>query len=464
MVTDANVESMPGHEIEELKSIGAAHFWPHSRATGDMSDETGIKVITKAEGVWVYGADGKKYFDMISGMWLKNIGHGRQEIAEAVYEQMKNVSYSPGGTVTPATVKLSAKLAEISPDKDSRIYLVSGGSEAVESAIKMAKKYQDNVGQPHRYKVISRRGSYHGATHAAIALGGNAVNRLIDYGPPMPGNIHIANHDTYRDHPCSASGECNLECAKELERVILHENPETVAAFIGEPISIAAGIHNPHPDYWPMIRDICNRYGVVLIADEVITGFGRTGKMFATEHWDIKPDIYTVAKALTSGYMPIGAAVASKKISDAMLGEGDQTFRHLITFGGNPASCAAALANLEIFENENVVENAAEVGAYMYEQLQTLYEHPTVGDVRGGEGMGMLGAVELVKDRDTKEPFPPSADIDGKTGEAMLRHGMVGRGMNGILFFAPPLTTTKDEIDWVVKQTDEVLTEVEKEL
>ncbi|MDA1188575.1 MAG: aspartate aminotransferase family protein [Chloroflexi bacterium] len=462
MVTDSKATPMPGHEIEELKALGAAHFWPHARATGDMSDETGIKLITKAEGVWVYGADGKKYFDMISGMWLKNIGHGRTEIADAVYEQMKEVSYAPGGTVSPATVKLSAKLASISPDKDSRVYLVSGGSEAVESAVKMAKKYQHVVGQPHRYKVISRRGSYHGATHAAMAIGGNVVNRLVDYGPPMPGNIHIANHDSYRNYPCSASGECNLECAKELERTILHENPETVAAFIGEPISIAMGIHNPHPDYWPMIRAICDKYGVVMIADEVITGFGRTGKMFATENWNVKPDIFTVAKALTSGYLPIGAAVASKKISDAMVGEGEQAFRHLITFGGNPASCAAGLANLKIMEDENVVENAATMGSYMYEQLQTMYEHPTVGHVRGG--LGMLGAVEMVKNRDTKEPFPASAGVDAKVGEAMMRRGLVGRGFNGIIFFAPPLTTTKDEIDWLVKQTDEVLTEVEAQL
>jgi len=461
MVTDKNISKLPGHEIEELKALGAAHFWPHARATGDMSDEKGIKLVTGAKGVWVYGADGKKYFDMISGMWLKNIGHGRTEIAEAVYEQMKEMSYSPGGTVTPATVKLSAKVASISPDKDSRVYLVSGGSEAVESAVKMAKKYQHNVGQPNRYKVISRRGSYHGATHAAMALGGNVVNRLVDYGPVMPGNVHITNHDSYRGL-CSESGECNLQCAKELERTIIHENPETVAAFIGEPISIAAGIHNPHPDYWPMIRGICDKYGVVMIADEVITGFGRTGKMFATEHWKVKPDIFTVAKALTSGYLPIGAAIASKKISDAMLGDGDQTFRHLITFGGNPASCAAGLANLEIMENEGVVQNSAKMGSYMYEQLQTMYEHPTVGHVRGG--MGMLGAVELVKNRDTKEPFPASVHIDAKVGEAMARRGMIGRGFNGIIFFAPPLTTTKSEIDWLVKQTDEVITEVESKL
>lgn len=453
---------MDGEEIEELKAQGEAHFWPHARATGDLSDETGIKLVSKAEGVWIHAADGKKYFDVISGMWLKNIGHGRKEIADAVYKQMLDISYSPGGTVAPATVKLAAKVASISPDKDSRVYFVSGGSEAVETAIKMAKKYQSNLGQPTRYKVISRRQSYHGATHATMALGAALINRLVDYGPTMPGNVHIPNTGPYRCAYCAEKGQCNLQCSKELERTIIHENPSTVAAFIGEPISIAAGIHNPHPDYWPSIREICDKYGVVMIADEVITGFGRTGKMFATEHWNVKPDIFTVAKALTSGYLPIGAAVASKKISDAMLGDGDQTFRHLITFGGNPPSCAAGLANLEIMEKEKVVQNSAKMGEYMFEQLQTLYEHPTVGDIRGG--MGLLGAVEIVKNRKTKESFPASAKVDQKLGDAMQRNGMLGRGFNSIMFFAPPLTTTKSEVDWLVKQADKVLTEVEKKL
>ena len=239
-----------------------------------------------------------------------------------------------------------------------------------------------------------------------MALGGSQQSGANDYGPLVPGNIHIGNPNAYR------GPHSDMECAEELERAILHEGPKTVAAFIGEPISAANGIHVPDPGYWPRIREICDKHGVVMICDEVITGFGRTGKMFATEHWDIQPDIFTVAKALTSGYLPIGAAVASRKVADAFMGE-DNTFRHLITFGGNPASCAAGLANLEIMENEGVVENSAEMGDYLYEQLQTLYEHPIVGDVRGG--MGLLCAVELVKDRDAKERFPEDAKLSAKT-------------------------------------------------
>ena len=450
----ASEARLTGEEIEELKQLGEAHFWPHSRPMGDMSEETGIKLVTEAEGVWVYDGQGNRWVDTLAGMWLKNIGHGRKEIADAVFEQMQEVSYSPGGTVSPATVKLAAKVASLSPDKDSRVYFTSGGSEAVETALKMAKAYHKNNGEPTRYKVISRRGSYHGATHACMALGGSGAAGGGDYGPLQPGNIHIANPNAYR------GPHSDMECAEELERTIQHEGAHTVAAFIGEPISAANGIHVPDPGYWPRIREICDKYGVIMICDEVITGFGRTGKMFATEQWDIQPDIFTVAKALTSGYLPIGAAVASKKVADNFLGE-DNMLRHLITFGGNPASCAAGLANLEIMENEGVVENSAEMGDYLYEQLQTLYEYPMVGDVRGG--MGLLAAVELVQDRDTMERYPAEAQLAPKLTAIMERNGLLGRA-GDIISLSPPLTITKDEVDFVVKALDSTLEEVQGQI
>ena len=451
---------LSGTEIEELKELAATHFWPHSLPAGDVSEETGVKLVTSAQGVWVEDASGKRWFDTIAGMWLKNIGHGRKEIAEAVYEQMQDISFTPGGTVSPATARLAGKLASLAPDKESRVYFVSGGSEANEIALKMAKRYHMNNGEPTRYKVISRRNSYHGSTHACMSLGGGGNRPPFPnhYGPLMPGNIHVAQPAQYRCHFCRDRGECNLECAYDVDRAIQHAGPSTVAAFIGEPISIAAGIHIPHPEYWPTIREICTRHGVVMICDEVITGFGRTGKMFATENWDIKPDITTVAKALTSGYLPIGAAVASKDIADAFIGEGDVTFRSLVTFGGNPASCAAGLANLEIMENEGMVENSARMGQYLFEQLETLYEHPTVGDVRGG--MGLVGAVELVKDRDTRESFPKEAELDKKLNGLMTKHGLLGR-VGDVIALAPPLCITKDEIDYLVGQVDKVVGEAE---
>ena len=450
----AHEARLTGEEIEELKQLGETHFWPHSRPIGDLSEETGIKLATKAEGVWVEDGQGNRWVDTLSGMWLKNIGHGRKEIADAVFEQMQEVSYSPGGTVSPATIKLAAKVASLAPDKESRVYFTSGGSEAVETALKIAKAYHKNNGEPNRWKVISRRGSYHGATHACMALGGAATSGPGDYGPLVPGNIHIGNPNSYR------GPHSDMECAEELERTILHEGPNMVAAFIGEPVSAANGIQIPDPGYWPRIREICDKYGVVMICDEVITGFGRTGKMFATEHWGIQPDIFTVAKALTSGYLPIGAAVASKQIADNFLGQ-ENMLKHLITFGGNPASCAAGLANLAIMENEGVVENSAEMGDYLYEQLQTLYEHPIVGDVRGG--MGLLAAVEVVQDRDTKERFPQEAQLSAKLSRIMDKNGLLGRA-GDIISVAPPLTITKDEVDFVVQALDRTLEEVQTEL
>ena len=455
-------EKLTGEQIEELKGLATAHFWPHARAIGDMSEESGIKLVERGEGIWVDDVEGNKWLDVLSGMWLKNIGHGRKEIAEAVYEEMTNgMSYSPGGTVTPTTVRLTAKLASLTPDPNSRPYLVSGGSEAVETALKMAKKYHANNGETTRYKVISRKGSYHGSTHACMSLGGGGISSPTDYGPLMPGNIHVTNPYEYRCHYCADRGGCNLECAREVDRTIEHENPKTVAAFIGEPISAASGINIPHPEYWATIQEICNKHGVVMICDEVINGFGRTGTMFAVDQWDIKPDIMTVAKALTSGYLPIGATIASEKISQGFEGEEDKAFRHLITFGGNPPACAAALKNLEIMESERMVENSAEMGSYLFDKLQTLREHPTVGDVRGG--IGLLAAVEVVKDKQTKEKFPKEAELAKKLTGAVSKRGLLGRFAD-ISSFAPPLCITRDEIDHMVDSFEEGLTEVEKEL
>ena len=451
---------LTGEELEELKALATVHHWPHGRPTGDMTEETGVKLVTRGGGVWVEDTDGKKWFDVVASMWLVNIGHGRKEIADAVYEQMQDISFSPGGSVSPATVKLAAKVASLAPDKDSRVYFVSGGSEANESAIKMAKNYHLNNGEANRWKVISRRGSYHGATYACMAMGGGGYVPPANFGPLMPGNIHISQPNEYRCAYCADKGGCNLQCANELDRAIEHEGPSTVAAFIGEPISAAAGIHVPHSEYWPTIRQICDKYGVIMICDEVITGFGRTGKMFATENWGVKPDIFTVAKALTSGYLPIGAAVASKKVADNFSGE-DRTFNHLLTFGGNPASCAAGLANVDIIESEGMVENSARMGEYLYDQLQTLYEHPTVGNVRGG--MGLLAAVELVKDRDTKEKFSKEDQLSKKLKPIMDKHGLMGRA-GDVIPISPPLCITNDEVDHLVQALDETIGEFEQTL
>ena len=451
-------ELLDAYDVEEIKTMAAAHFWPHSRQAGDMSDETGVKLVVRGEGSYVQDAAGKQWYDLISGMWLKNAGHGRREIADAVYEQMLEISYTPGGSVSPVTARLAAKLAELSPDPDSRIYFVSGGAEAVETALKMSRKFHKNNGEPGRFKFIARRGGYHGATFMNMSLGGGGVAAGSDYGPLMPYTVNIAQPGEYRCRLCRGMSACDLECARDLEIAIQNEGPSSVAAFIAEPISVASGVHVPHPEYWPTIREICDKYGVLLICDEVITGFGRTGKWFATEHWGIKPDIFTVAKALTSGYLPIGAAVASKHVADAFIGDASTTFRHLITFGGNPPACAAGLANIEIMEREDLVDNSARMGEYLFDKLQSMYEHPIVGDVRGG--LGLLCSMEFVKDRGTKEKFAADSGLMQLFSAEMNKQGLLGRVMGDVMHLAPPLSTTRDELDELVTKVDAVITAV----
>jgi adenosylmethionine-8-amino-7-oxononanoate aminotransferase len=449
---------------DQLKNDAATHFWPHSRILGDVSRETGLQVVQGGSGVWVEDTLGERWFDTMSGLWLVNIGHGRKEIADAVYAQMQNLSFSPHDTVSPVTAQLSAKLASLSSDKRSRSYFTSGGSEAVETALKMAKHFHHLNGEPTRWKVLSRRGSYHGSTLACTSLGrggGAGQSVPVEFGPLVPGNVHVSQPGSYRCHHCSAAGSCNMECARDVERAIEHEGASTVAAFIGEPISAAAGIHIPHPEYWPTIREICDRHGVVMITDEVITGFGRSGRMFATEHWDITPDIRTVAKALTSGYLPIGAAIAGGKLSDAFTGGDGAVFQHLVTFGGNPPVCAAAMANLEIMEREDMAGNSARMGDYLLDRMQGLRDHRIVGDIRGG--MGLLCAIEIVKDRETRERFPKSAKLNEKAVRAMRRHRMLGRA-GDIIPVAPPLCITRDEVDESVARLDRVLAELTGEL
>ena len=440
--------------LTSLRRAGEAHLWPGPYKPGDLiSDEHRLKVVVDGSGPWVLDAEGRTWFDSLSGMWLVNVGHGRREIAEAAYAQMCRLSYAPDGTVSPATIRLAAQVASLAPDPGSHVFFVSGGSEAVETAIKLAKKYHRNRGEPGRFKVISRRGSYHGCTLGCLGLGGGGSNTGVEYGPLLPGMVRVQGPDEYRPAFSGDGVASDIECAREIERAILNEGPETIAAVIGEPISAAAGVHVPHAEYWPMVREICDRYGVLLIFDEVITGFGRTGAMFASEHWGVRPDITTVAKGLASGYVPIGAAIASKAVSDAFTGE-HPAFNHRFTYGGNPVACAAGLATLEIIEREHLVENSRVVGEYLYERARELYRHPIVGHVRGG--LGLMCAIELVRDRATRDPFPPVVGLKRAAQLLMDEQGLLGRG-GDIFFLAPSLCVTRAEIDTLIERVDSVI-------
>ena len=453
---------MTATDTSNLKDLAGKHFWPHSKLGGDMSRESGVQLVTGADGVWVRDAEGYEWFDTLSGLWLVNIGHGRREIADAVHRQMLELSFSPHDTVSAPTAQLASRLAELAGDPEQRTYFVSGGSEANETALKLAKHYHRVRGEPGRWKIISRRGSYHGSTMACTSLGrgGNGQSVPVDFGPLVPGNIHVPGPNQHNCHLCAQSGECTLACADEVERAVNHEGAHTVAAVIAEPISAASGIHLPHPDYWPRLRKICDDTGVLLIADEVITGFGRTGRMFAMEHWNVQPDLRTVAKGLTSGYYPIGAVLASGQVSEAFDGA-SETFKHLVTFGGNPPAAAAALANLDIMVNEDMCGRSKNMGNYLFERLNTLRSHSIVGDVRGG--LGLLSAIQLVANRETKQAFPADAKIEQCATKAMRRHGLLGRA-GEVIPVAPPLCISPNEIDEAVVRFDKVLSDLEAEL
>jgi adenosylmethionine-8-amino-7-oxononanoate aminotransferase len=440
-----------------VEQAARKHVWIHQLPWAEFESDY-LRVFDRGEGARLYDVQGREYIDGISGLWVVNAGHGRREIAQAYADQAARLGYasSMSYTTTP-TVQLAAKLAEITPGDLSRVFFVSGGSEAVETAIKIAKQVQSMRGFPKRYKIIARRRSYHGMTHGAMSL--SAARNETWFGPFMYGVFHVPHPDRYRSDFGLEGEEADLMAARYVEQEIVNQGPETVAAVIGEPISTAAGVHVPSPKYWQLLREICDRHGVLLIADEVINGFGRTGTMFATEQFGFVPDIMTMAKGLSSGYAPIAAAIVREPVYDIFKENKEAALGHLITFGGHPAACAAALKNLEVFEEEGLVAQSAEKGKYLESRLKELLAHPTVGDVRG---RGLVYAIDLVKNKATRESWGKGHAFTTRLGELALQKGLVTRVWD-VLHFGPPLVVTHDEIDRMVEIADESLTIAERE-
>ena len=449
-------------DYEALKKASLRYLWMHNRDWIQMAEKGDPTVIVGGEGIKVTDSSGKTWIDVNGGYNSVNVGYGRTEIAEAAYEQMLKITYFSSGTTTVPTIKLAKKLAEITPGSLSRVFPVSGGSEATETALKIARAYHKRRGESGRYKVISRRGSYHGTTGGVLWLGSMVAQPRADWEPAYPGTIYAPQPIPYR---CELGGqspsECAVRCAQAIEDLILFHQPETVAAVIAEPVSNPMGAVVPGDEYWPMLREICDKYGVLLIDDEVISGFGRTGKMFAIEHWDVVPDIMVVAKGIISSYLPLAATIVKKEVADYFGGE-DNHLRHMLTFSGHPVSAAASLKNIEIMEKERLVENSADVGAYFKEQLEGFkVDHPIVGDVRG---LGLMQAVELVQDHDTKAAFPPETNIPARLSQKFRKRGLILCISTNVIQIGPPLCITKDEVDEIVHAIDLSLWELEGEL
>jgi adenosylmethionine-8-amino-7-oxononanoate aminotransferase len=449
--------SVQNRHLLETKALD--HLWLHSNDLewNELIDG-GLRVFVEGRGATLVDVHGREYIDGLAGLFVVAAGHGRTEIGEAMAEQASKIAYTAASNAAnPAAIALADKISSLTPGDLNRVFLCSGGSEAVESAIKIAKQVQVMRGFGKRYKIIGRRGSYHGTTFGAASLTGSASEKY--FGPFMAGVSKVPNPNHYRNDFGLEGEDGDVMCARYVEQEILAQGPEHVAAVIGEPISVANGTHIPSPKYWQMLREICDRYGVLLIMDEVITGWGRTGKWFAAEHSGVVPDIMTMAKGLSSGYAPVAAVAVRSAIFDEFRPNGN-ALGHLITFGGHAVAAVAALKNIEILEREDLVARSAEMGTYLFELAQQLRSHPTVGDVRGG--VGLLCAIEFVKDKSTRESWGSSHPFIKRLALRTQEKGLVTRVWD-VLHLAPPFVLTRGEAERAIEIVDLCLTEAEAE-
>lgn len=421
----------------------------------------GTRVWVKGEGAWITDITGRKYLDGLAGLWNVNIGHGRRELAEAAAAQMSQLAFHSayaGGTNEKA-IALAERLSGLTYPSINTFFFTSGGAESSESSFKTARFYWKALGKPTKTKVISRHRAYHGLTLAAMSATGLPAFWPM-FEPRVPGFSHIDCPDPYRFVNPDASVSPGVAMANKLEEAILAEGPDSVAAFIAEPVQGAGGVIVPPPDYFPRIRKICDQYDVLLIADDVITGFGRTGRWFGLQHYGIEPDIMQFAKGITSGYVPLGGIGVSDKIRDVINGVGPgQRWMHAFTYSGHPTCCAVALANLDIMEQEGLIARAAEGGARLLSKLRGLESMDGVGHVRG---LGLMAAVELVADKATKQLHAPALGVSQKLMDGMLERGLYTRAVMDCICIAPPLMTSDADIDRIVEIVAETIPAVLK--
>jgi adenosylmethionine-8-amino-7-oxononanoate aminotransferase len=413
----------------------------------DKAHATG-RVWTGGNGATLIDANGERFLDGLSGLWNNTAGNGRKELVEAATKQMQTLAYASGyaGSSNPSAIHLAERLAKLCYPNINHFYFTSGGGESTDSNIKMARYYWKLKGQPAKTKVISRQWGYHGVTLAAMsATGINSYWPMFE--PLVPGFSHIPSPYPYRYKAPDGISQ-GLAAANELEKAILAEGPDTVAMFLAEPVQGAGGVIVPQDDYFPRIREICDQYDVLLVADEVITGFGRTGKMFGLEHWHVLPDMIQYAKAITSGYFPLGGIGISDEIADTMAASG-APWMHAYTYSAHPVGCAVALAMMDIVEGEDFPGQAATKGDRLLGGLgQALGDHPHVGEVRG---LGMMGAVEIVKDKATGEEFPAAESVGPRIVAAGTERGLFSRVRGDVYMIAPPIVSTEAQIDQIIE-------------
>lgn len=437
----------------------ADSVWLHFFQMGHLSSTSARPVVpVRGEGSRIWDQDGNEYIDALAGLFCVNAGYGRREIVEAISKQLMEIPYvSPFSFPNMPMIELAAKLAELSPmGPKTRTFFTTGGSDAVETALKLSKAYQRKLGFTDRHKTISRRVAYHGTSMGALSVNGLTSIRN-GFGPLVPGARHVPLPHQYRCNYCALQRDCTGICGDEVERLVEFEGPETIAAIIMEPVQNSGGAIVPPPGYMQRIRQICDHYGILLIADEVICGFGRVGEWFGSDALGIVPDIMTCAKGITSGYAPLGAVMVRPEIADAFMGGEDDKFIHGITFGGHPSSCAAALANIEILAREQLNDRAKTMGDYMMRELRAAVgDHPNVGDIRG---MGMFMALELVRDRVSHEPLE-EPNLMAWLSDQFKRRGLICRAddrLDPVIQLAPPLNIPEEDVDEVVAIVADVI-------
>lgn len=433
---------------EQLIEKDRKYLWHH---ISPYNEKVPPMVVTEAKGAWITDYNGKKYLDGMAGLWCVNVGYGREELARAAYEQLSKLPYFPLTQSHVPAIELAEKLNEWL-DGEYVIFFSNSGSDANEVAFKITRQYHQQNGDANRYKFISRYRAYHGSSMGALSATGQA-QRKFKYEPLSSGFIHVSPPDSYRRPEGQSVEEFNLQCALEIEKKIIWEGKETIAGLIMEPVITGGGIIIPHPVYMKKVEEICRKYNVLLIIDEVICGFGRTGKAFGHMNFDIKPDIVTMAKGITSAYLPLSATAVRKKIYETFKESEEYShFRHVNTFGGNPAACALALKNLEIMEKENLIARSQILGDRLRAELKVLEDHPFVGDIRH---LGFLMGIELVEDKETKEPATKErmAKIMGEckaNGLIIGKNGDTVAGYNNILALSPPLSCTDEDVKFIV--------------
>lgn len=433
---------------QAIQALDAQHHLHPFTNTGALNQK-GARIIEKAEGVYIWDSEGNKLLDGMAGLWCVNMGYGRKELADVAHSQMQELPYYNTffQTSHQNAAELAKEIASITPHDLDHIFFANSGSEAIDTIVRLVRHYWCIQNKPYRNIIISRENAYHGSTLAGASLGG--MSGMHQQGVPLvPGIEHIRQPYWYGEGGDMSEEEFGIECAKALEERILKVGPDNVAAFIGEPIQGAGGVIVPPANYWSEIQKVCNKYDILLVADEVICGFGRTGKWFGSDTFNIKPDIISMAKGLSSGYLPIAAVAVGGRISDALIAH-DDDFHHGYTYSGHPVSAAVALENIRLMKKENIIDYVGnDIGPYFQKALrERLGQHPLVGDI---VGVGLIAGIALVKNKETKEFFADDIDVGTICRDHCFENGLIMRATGSRMVLSPPLVISHKEVDELV--------------